>query len=188
MNPLQKFYAFMKEDSLESMIVFLVLAVIVIKFIIFPGLSLLTGTALPLVIVESCSMHHHENGFETIIQQNNLYEQNNINLETTKNWNFQNGLNKGDVIFVVGANNLKIGDTIIFNGGTNYPIIHRLIQTNPYATKGDNYQTNAQQLTSEKNIDESRLIGKAVFKIPYIGWIKLIFFEPFRPENQKGLC
>jgi len=187
-SPIKRFWYFMQEDSWSSLIAFFVIAVIFIKFIFFPGLSLITGTNLPLVIVESCSMYHDENGFEKVFESK-VYENNNIYLEDTNNWDFKNGLNKGDVIFVVGATNLEIGDVIIFNGGASHPIIHRLIEENePYQTKGDNYKSNSEQLQSEKEISENQLIGKAVFKIPYVGWIKLIFFEGSRNGNGKGFC
>lgn len=190
-NYLKQFYNFLQKDTWPSFIVTLGLAFIVIKFIFFPTLSLITGTSLPLVIVESCSMHHYEQGFDKIFD-NNIYENNKITLDNTTNWDFQNGFNKGDVIFVVGAKNIEVGDVIIFNSGSpslNYPIIHRLINNNEtYSTKGDNYKTNSKQLDIEKTISEDQLVGKALFRIPAIGWAKLIFFELQRPENQRGLC
>ena len=130
-------------------------------------------------------MYHQENGLENTLQKP-IYTENGINLQDSKNWDFKNGLNKGDVIFVMKSENLKQGDVIIFNGGANHPIIHRLIdETEPYATYGDN---NMGQLEKEKSINNNQLMGKAIFKIPYIGWIKLIFFEHLRPNDQKGLC
>jgi signal peptidase I len=188
-NILRKFWDFLKEDSWPSLLVFLIISIIFIKFIFFPALSFITGTPLPLVIVESCSMYHHEKGFEKIFDESKIYEDYEINLDNTKNWDFQEGLNKGDVIFVIGPNNLKKGDVIIFEGGESHPIIHRLIKDKePYSTKGDNYKTNPYQLTNEKEISEDQLIGKAVFRIPYLGWIKLIFFEHQRNPNERGFC
>jgi hypothetical protein len=183
-----KFWNFLREDSWSSFIVTLIIAFILIKFVFFPVLSLVTGTGLPLVIVESCSMYHHEEGFGNAFGSP-IYEDNGLSLEDTKNWDFQNGLKKGDVIFVVGAKNLEVGDVIIFNGGANHPLIHRLISTDEkYSTKGDNYKTNSGQLASEKNIPEEAMIGKALFRIPYVGWAKLIFFESYRRPEDRGLC
>ena len=187
-NFLKKFWNFLCEDSWPSLVVSLVIALIVIKFILFPVLSLLTGTYLPLVIVESCSMHHYENGFDKIFSTSNVYSEKNISLSETSNWPFQNGFNKGDVIFVVGAKNVNVGDVIIFNGGAANPIIHRVVSLNPIETKGDNYITNPAQLPAEKNINKNQIIGKAVFRIPYIGWLKLIFYEFARPESERGIC
>ena len=185
---MEKSWVFLKEDSWPSFFVTLLLAFIIIKFIFFPGLSLITGTNLPLVIVESCSMYHHENGFEKIFESS-VYSNYGINLEDSDDWIFQSGFSKGDVIFVIGAKNVEIGDVIIFNGGAQYPLIHRVIGNgNSYSTKGDNYKTNSRQLNSEKNIPENQLIGKALFKIPFIGWAKLIFFEGGRNPNERGMC
>ena len=180
--------AFLKKDSWPSFAVTLLLAFVLIKFIFFPGLSFLTGTELPLVIVESCSMYHHEPGLENTFLSS-VYENYGISFEDSENWIFQDGFSKGDVIFVVGAENVEVGDVIIFNGGSRYPLIHRVVSSgNSYATKGDNYITNNNQLPSEKNIRKSEVIGKALFRVPVIGWAKLIFFEFNRPSNNRGLC
>ena len=169
----KKIIAFLKEDSWPSTIIFLILAAIFIKFILFPFLSFVTGTSLPLVIVESCSMYHSNKGFENTL--NEIY--------------FKEGLNKGDIIIAIGPKNLKKGDIIIFEGGANRPIIHRLIDDiEPYATKGDNPVTNYHQLENEKIIYENQIIGKAVFRIPSLGWIKLFFFDIFKEQSQRGLC
>jgi signal peptidase I len=188
-NILKKFWSFLQKDSWQSFVVTLILAFVIIKFIFFPLLSLLTGTVLPLVIVESCSMHHHEGGFEKTFTSL-VYSQNNISIENTFSWPFQNGFSKGDIIFVVAAKNLKVGDVIIFNGGARHPLIHRLISIDGevYATKGDNYKTNSAQLLAEKAISEDQLVGKALFRVPAIGWIKLIFFEAARNPAERGWC
>ncbi len=188
MGYIEKIKEFFQEDNWTTLIVTLVIAFILIKFVFFPALSLLTGASLPLVIVESCSMHHHANGFAKSFKSP-VYEKYGLSLSDTKNWAFQNGLNKGDVIFVVGAKKIKIGDIIIFNAGIRYPIIHRVIRANgTYSTKGDNDVTNYEQLPMEKNILKNQILGKALFRIPYIGWIKLIFYEPLRPIEERGIC
>jgi len=189
----KKFWVFLKKDSWASFAVTLLLAFVIIKFVFFPGLSLITGTSLPLVIVESCSMYHHEDGFENTFESD-VYGDYGLSLADTYNWIFQNGFNKGDVIFVVGARNIEVGDVIIFNGGAQHPLIHRVVEVpedednNDYGTKGDNYRTNAKQLNSERSISEEQLVGKALFKVPFIGWAKLIFFEGARPVRERGLC
>ena len=182
------FWKFLKKDSWASFAVTLLLAVVVIRFIFFPGLSLLTGTDLPLVIVESCSMYHHEDGFDRSFEST-VYEEHGIGIEDTGGWIFQNGFSKGDVIFVVGAGEVEVGDVIIFEGGSTYPLIHRVVEVGDnYETKGDNYKSNSRQLPSEKNISEEQIIGKALFKVPFIGWIKLIFFEFGRDAQARGFC
>ncbi|MDP2947530.1 MAG: hypothetical protein Q8N88_05440 [Nanoarchaeota archaeon] len=186
---LKKFRDFLREDSWLSLIVVLGIAFLVIKFFFFPLLSFLTGSSLPLVIVESCSMHHYENGFEKIFETSEVYAKNNISLKDTGNWIFQDGFNKGDIIFVVGADNIEVGDVIIFEAGARYPLIHRIVNIDEnYQTKGDNYMTNSKQLSVEKKISENQVLGKALFRIPYAGWIKLIFFEFGRSSNERGFC
>jgi len=186
---LKKFWAFLKEDSLKSLIVTLILAFFVIKFILFPALSFLTGSALPLVIVESCSMYHDSPGFEGTFSRPAVYEDYGISIEDTKDWIFPHGLNKGDIIFVTGPENIEVGDVIIFLGGATHPIIHRVVdETEPYATKGDNYKTNYNQLPTEQQISQKQIIGEVVFRIPMLGWLKLVFFDWESPWSQRGFC
>ncbi len=187
-NYLNKSWKFLQKDSWQSFAVSMIIAFVVIKFIFFPTLSLVTGTKLPLVIVESCSMHHHVDGFSKTFESP-IYREHNIFINDTKNWIFQNGFNKGDIVFVVGAKNIKVGDVIIFNAGYSAPIIHRVIEAGSiYQTKGDNDETNYKQLGVEKRILKNQIVGKALFKIPFIGWAKLIFFESGRNPAERGMC
>ncbi len=185
---LGKVWGFLQEDSWSSFAVTLIIAFVFIKFVFFPTLSLVTGTSLPLVIVESCSMHHYQNGFKQTFESP-VYAEHNISINDTKNWIFQNGFNKGDVIFVISAKNVKVGDVIILNAGMAHPLIHRVIEADDhYETKGDNPRTNPVQLSQEKYISKNQLIGKALFKVPFIGWAKLIFFEGGRAPSERGWC
>ena len=52
-NPLLKFWKFLKADTWQSWLISMILLVIIIKFIFFPLLSLITGSSLPLVVVDS---------------------------------------------------------------------------------------------------------------------------------------
>lgn len=184
-KPIQEVINYLKKDSWDSWFVCLILIVVGIKLLFFPALSALTNTQLPIVIVESCSMYHGDN-FNSWWEKNpNLYSEYQINKTDFSNFNFRNGINKGDIIFLWGRGEYKKGDTIIFNAETAHPIIHRIISKEVISTKGDN---NDKQISFEKNIKLDSIIGKAVFRIPYAGWIKLIFFEPLRPENERGLC
>jgi hypothetical protein len=169
-----------------------------IKFIFFPTLSLLTGTSLPLAIVESCSMYHKGNLFSNFDswyeRHDSKYEDLIINKLDFEEFPFKKGFNKGDILFIVGTptEKLKIGDVIIFEGNRKNPIIHRIINIREengeliFSTIGDN---NPGQLGIEKEIYEDQIIGRAVFRlIPYIGWGKLIFFEPSRLPEERGFC
>jgi len=182
---LKKFWDFLQKDTWQSWLVSLVLIVIFIKFIFFPAISLITGSPLPLVVVESCSMYHNAEFEGWRDAHSTLYLPYEINKSDFQNYNFKNGLNKGDVIIVWGRTTYREGDVIIFKADTTYPIIHRLVNVEPLSTKGDN---NDNQLPIEKVIPEENVIGKGIVKIPLIGWLKLIFFDIFKPASQRGLC
>ena len=184
-NQLKKFWHFLKQDTWQSWLISIILIIIFIKLILFPALSLITSTPLPLVVVESCSMYHESNFEDWWTKNQAWYESVKITKTDFESFSFKNGLNKGDIIFVLGRNNYKIGDIIIFEAQAKYPLIHRIIERDPTSTKGDH---NTQQLSIEQDIKNEAILGKAVLKIPLLGWIKLIFFEPFRPEQQRGLC
>jgi len=196
---LKKFWFLLwKDDSLKGWIFSVIFLLLFIKLIFFPGLSLITGTKLPLAIVESCSMYHQGNLFSNFNdwwQRHFLkYSEANINQSEFQKFSFKKGFNKGDILFIVGtpAKKLKIGDIIVFQTNRANPIIHRIInikkQNNTliFSTMGDN---NNGQLSSEKKISENQIIGRAVFRImPYLGWGKLIFFEPLRNPSERGFC
>jgi signal peptidase I len=191
-------YLLWKDDSWKGWIFSIAILFIFIKLIFFPLLSLITGTPLPLVIVESCSMYHQGNFFsnsENWWEENNQkYSQFDISKENFFNFIFKRGFTKGDILFVIGANpdKLRVGDVIIFEAGHQHPLIHRIVEIREengekiFSTLGDN---NPRQLDSEKTINENQLVGKAVLKLaPYAGWIKLIFFESRQPAHNKGFC
>jgi hypothetical protein len=174
--------------------------VLFIKLIFFPGLSLITGTQLPLAIVESCSMYHEGNFFsdfdEWFERHERKYDRKRIEYEDFLGFPFKKGFNKGDILFIIGADaeDLEIGDVIVFQGNQKNPIIHRIIDKNVnkddgriyFSTIGDN---NNGQLQEEDKIYETQIIGKAVFRIaPYVGWGKLMFFEFSRPRSERGFC
>ena len=198
-NIIKKFWNFLwNGDSLLSWVCFLIFIFVVIKFIFFPTLSLLTGTSLPIVIVESCSMYHDARDFDKWWEANGeWYKDKDITKEQFKDFKLINGFSKGDIFLINGVDKdeIKLGDTIIFTSGQSArPIIHRVVNLSPLATKGDNNDgqfSSANNLAGidETNITEERIIGKATnIRIPLFGWIKLIFYEPFRSENDKGFC
>ena len=172
--------------------------VLFILLIFFPALRFVTGTSLPLAIVESCSMYHDGNLLSDFNvwweEHEDKYSNYNVNQLDFKDFIFTKGFNKGDILFIIKAKpeKLNLGDVIIFNINYQNPIIHRIINIQEnngeytFSTIGDN---NNGQLPLEKTISEDQLVGKAVFKLaPYIGWIKLIFFEHSRNSSEKGFC
>ena len=184
-SSLKKFWVFLKKDTWQSWIVSLVLAFILIKFIFFPFLSWTFATPLPLVVVESCSMYHQDD-FESWWLRNGIwYEEHGITKEDFSNLKFKSGLNKGDIVLVSGRGSYDKGDILIFNSQYRYPLIHRIVRVDPYDTKGDN---NFAQLPGELSIEQDQFVGKAIGRVPGLGWIKLIFFEAARPSDQRGCC
>ncbi len=178
-------------DSFLSWIVALIFAFIIVKFIFFPSLSFLLATKLPLVVVESGSMHHPGTFTGNVIgaqdsfelwwnQAKDWYEARGIDKEEAESWPLRTGLEKGDIVVVYGYGKPEVGDIIIFNANQAHPIIHRIIKIETinnqvvYSTKGDN---NPDQIYIEKSIPEDAIIGKSAFKIPKLGWLKLFFVE-----------
>ena len=187
---LKKLWWFLWEDeSIWSWLANIVLAFILIKFIVYPGLGLLFGTSFPVVAVVSGSMEH-DGSFqdwwdsETAVcsngycDQREWYLENEISEEEFKQYSFKNGFNKGDimVLFGVDPENIKMGDVIVFQ--TQYksdPIIHRVVdieQNYIFNTKGDH---NPGHGPIDLDITEERIYGKAVLRIPLLGWIKIAF-------------
>ncbi len=187
-----------KDDSFKGWLISLVFIFIVIKFIFFPLLNLVTGTSLPLAIVESCSMYHSGNmvgNFDNWWERHeSKYQTFDIDKTEFQDFTLKKGFSKGDIIFIVRARpeKLDVGDIIIFNSNQKNPIIHRVIEINEengkyiFSTIGDN---NEGQLSVETRITEEQLVGKAVLNLlPIVGWAKLVFYEHLRPEYEKGFC
>lgn len=111
------------------------------------------------------------------------YEKKGITYDEFKSFPFANGFNKGDIMILHGEKmeNLKVGDIIVFIGKTRTdPIIHRVVAIEKRAdgyhiqTKGD-HNENSSSLIGETDITKDAYIAKAVFKLPYFGWIKIWF-------------
>jgi signal peptidase len=82
------------------------------------------------------------------------------------------------------AENIEIGDIIVFNGNRKDPIIHRIVkkmQDNGkiyFQTKGDNNADSIKNnLLDETNLKEDVVIGKVVLRVPLLGYIKIWFVE-----------
>lgn len=185
------------EDSVLSWIVNIILAFLIIKFIVYPGLGLVLGTSYPIVAVVSESMEHNANfdswweksvcctkSCDLKSKASSYYPNNKISVDQFKDFPLKNGFNKGDIIVLSRAENLKAGDVIVFQTSRPDPVIHRIIKIREvnnqkiYETKGDN---NCDQIRieglDETNIKQEQIIGKGVIKIPWLGWVKISFVE-----------
>jgi len=183
-------------NSILSWILLFLIAFIIVKFIFFPLASLALSSKMPFVIVESYSMQHchsisHNPVFacsfdEYWLNYGGWYKERDFNKEQFKNFSFKNGLDAGDIVIVKGKrgnkgeNSYDIGDIIVFFANSK-PIIHRIVNKTcqgscVYETKGDN---NDGQIDFEKSVTENQIVGKAIFVLPKLGWIKLLPFKIF---------
>jgi hypothetical protein len=192
-----------EEDSILSCIVNVILAFLVIKFIVYPGLGWEVHTSHPVVAVVSSSMEH-EGTFddwwdsnaqcgEVTCQQSDYYDSIGITRETFDEFPFRNGFNAGDIMVLYGTENIEQGDIIVFyakqmpgsivkvspEAAIQYrsePIIHRVIEISDSSlkTKGDH---NPVSYKFESDIKEDEIIGKALFRIPFLGYIKIGFVK-----------
>ncbi len=192
------------DDSIWSWMLNILLAFIIIKFIIYPGIGLLMGTNLPIVAVISESMQHDgafdkwwsssascdQNGALVSCTQEQWYASRGITKDEFLNYSMHNGFNKGDIILLLGTNydDLKIGDILVYQTKLPYPVIHRIVaKGDVFETKGDH---NAQQIenpqVNEKYITTDQIIGKAWVKIPYLGYVKIYFVEAVQCITFNG--
>ncbi|MBW2978439.1 signal peptidase I [Candidatus Woesearchaeota archaeon] len=192
---LKKVWYFLWEsNSIWSWIANIIIAFILIKFIVYPGLGFILHTSHPIVAVVSGSMEHDGNFDDwwnsiaicerRTCTQKEFYNSYNITKEQFLSFKYKNGFNIGDIMVLKGLppENIQVGDIIVFNTYRPDPIIHRNIkiwQENDqyyFQTKGDhNLESISSKTLNETKISSDKLIGKAVFRIPYLGWIKIGF-------------
>ena len=182
-----------KEKQKKLGITGMTLGIISLLLIILYFLSFLIIGNSPLVVFESCSMYH-ETSFASWWEKNSeWYETQGITKEIFAQFNYKNGIKKGDVLFILPTEKIKVGDIIMFNFNSQISIVHRVVSISPYSTKGDR---NIKQLTDSNNagrldetdIDQNNIAGKVVLRIPYLGWTKLLFSESLRPKATRGFC
>ncbi len=200
-----------EEDSAWSWIANIVIAFLVIRFIFYPVLGLALGTTYPIVAVVSESMEHGlhqgvlcgESFRDWKDSFNNYwdacggwYEERSISQAQFQRFPFPNGFDKGDVIILWRSNekNTEVGDILVFRGNRPQPVIHRVVRVweendendedrnnTYYQTKGDHNRNSIEGDFGETKIGKERIIGKGIVRIPYLGWIKILFVEAVRP-------
>ncbi len=197
----KSWYFIWYDDSVLSWFVNLILAFVLIKFIIYPGLGLIFSTSFPIVAVVSGSMEHQgpfdewwqEEAYcgpptcsaRCLCTQENWYGEAGISKKGFLDFPFRNGFDRGDimVLFGVEPKDVRVGDVIVFDSKKPYPIIHRVVKVRQeekvyFETKGDHNKNQIDDgLLNEKAVSESQLLGRAVFKIPYLGYVKIWFTE-----------
>ncbi len=180
-------------NSLASWIVNILLAFIIIKYVFYPSVSLAVGTEVPVVAVISNSMEHPDNweNSPAVCEngrcvQEEWYLEMNITPEDFQEFPFNNGFNKGDIMLVRGrpASEIEVGDVIVFDSGRSIPIIHRVVAIGErndnyrFATKGDNNPGQIRnQFIDETRISQEDVFGVAYGRIPYLGYVKILFTD-----------
>lgn len=185
------------DDSLLSWIVNVVLAFLIIKFLFYPALSFVAGSPLPLVAVTSSSMEHRVSDGRMCGESVDLegkvsfdewwgvcgswYEDNeNISKSEFESFVLKNGFNKGDIILLKGTKNLGVGDVVVFGAAKKYPVIHRIVELDDsnIKTKGDNNPDMiVDSQLDESNVEFDSVLGRAYFRVPYVGFVKIWFTE-----------
>jgi signal peptidase len=82
---------------------------------------------------------------------------------------------KGDMIIVQGGTQINVGDIVVYDAPSyKYPIIHRVISVSEegITTKGDHNSAADPWVTPA-----SKVHGKAILRIPYLGWVKVGSYE-----------
>jgi signal peptidase I len=198
-SKLKKIWKFIwDDDSVWSWIVNLVIAFLLIRFIIYPLLAITLGTQFPIVAVVSESMEHGVHN-DIICGQSfpefrdsfdnywdvcgSWYENRGISKDEFRSFPFKNGFDKGDVIVLWRPTNIKVGDVLVFRANKAQPIIHRVVNISDgfYQTKGDHNSRSISSGLEETKISEDRIYGKGLVRVPYLGWMKILFVEVVRP-------
>ena len=135
-----------EDDSIWSWIVNIILAFVLIKFIVYPGLGFLLTTSHPIVAVVSGSMEHGNQFDEWWDINQEWYLSKGITKDEFLKYPSSNGFNRGDIMVLKGKKpaDIQLGDIIVFRSSRPDPIIHRVVdkwQENGiyyFQTKGDN--------------------------------------------------
>ena len=186
-------YRARKEGDKYGIIGLILGIIVVLIYVVIKSIQIFLGY-LPLRIMEACSMYHGENLDNWWETHEEKYSDFGITKQDFDGFELKNGFSKGDIVFIIKAEpeSLKIGDVIMFTANQNRPVIHRIIKIEQndideyvFSTIGDN---NNGQLVFEKEINQEYVLSKTIFKIPYWGWPKLIFYESKQHPSNRGLC
>jgi len=148
-----------------AFLIFIVLIIAVIQ-LIYPYL---------FSVVYTNSMEHTNFDCKT-------YENFNISCQMFDSFPFKDGINVGDVVITIPTNykNVKVGDVVVYISPQKYPVLHRVVIKNEstICIKGDN---NPGFLPWECPLYKSNaIVGKAIFKIPYLGYIRIFISKILR--------
>ena len=109
-----------------------------------------------------------------------------ISKDKFSGFSFKDGFNKGDIMVLMGkdAEKIAVGDVIVFKSDGKDPIIHRVVKKAMkdgkvyFQTKGDNNGDSIKTLAlDETNLSQDVVIGKAILRVPLLGYIKIWFVD-----------
>ena len=169
---LKKFWKlFWKDESLLGYIVFLVVTYLVLKFVIMPLFMYVFGIADITGIVTESMVHYDETNYRGWLIEHNLSDE---------NWPFKNGIYPGDAVVVkkCSFDDIHVGDVISYNAPIGIKIVHRVVYKGDsyVVTKGD---ANPEPLYFEYNVTPDMINGKAVYRIPYIAYPRIMITRLF---------
>ena len=162
-----------KRDVIE------IVAAFAVAWLFYQGLAFAVGTNLPIVSVVSDSMYH-TGGSDAFGVGSSFdhwwrghgyfYEQLHITKDEFKKFTLPNGMSKGDLLLVTKADNIKVGDIVLYS--REVTIVHRVISitNNGFVTKGDN------NLVSDPEISRQQVVGKVIVDVPALGYPRLLLF------------
>lgn len=171
--------------ELRDWIVWIGFAVI-LSFVVGNVLNAVMGSTVPLVAIMSGSMEHDST--EKTVHYAYL-EAAGFSREEIDAFPIKKGFSKGAVLVVKGRETLyKVGDVIVFEApGAKYPIIHRIIGISRDSADKPYYRTKGDHNPSEDRwlIPHDKVKGKAVFVIPFLGYVKVV---PMEACTALGFC
>ncbi|KXB05238.1 hypothetical protein AKJ50_01450 [candidate division MSBL1 archaeon SCGC-AAA382A13] len=150
-------------------IIALFLLVGIVYFAVKGALVLGFRSPYPIMGVKTGSMDHEDESWRINYKERGF---------EPSEFPFQDGLQIGDLVFVKGVDSLddiEVGDVIAWKY-SNEKYIHRvwIINENEgtVTTRGD---ANEGFLEKEVNMSFDRIVGKAVFSVPYLGQLSIRF-------------
>ncbi len=127
------------------------------------------GSRYPFVAVMSASMTHDDSA------PNNYYlwmAKHGFTAQDIADMPFPNGFNKGDALILAGTKHVAVGDVVLYiNPELGYPIIHRVVNITDdgYVIKGDRNPAQDPWV-----VKQEWLKGRAILRIPLLGWIRVV--------------
>lgn len=174
-------------DSIWSWIINIILAFVLIKFLVYPALGLILGSSHPVVAVVSDSMEHKNIEYDDWWEaKGKEYDQYGIDKYRFASFKYKDGFDTGDIMMLkrVGKKGPQVGDIIVYQGTRRTePIIHRIVKIEEKDGKLQIYPKGDHNEVADFNPDygtavtEDQIIGKAFFRIRWLGWIKMGFMS-----------